>query len=78
MNPICTFAEAAKILGYKSRSTLYRLKRDGWLDDYLVNVNGKDMLKLHPRGKKKLSDHIMGIIQWRPSNPIREQNLEIL
>ena len=63
MNPICTFAEAAKILGYKSRSTLYRLKRDGWLDDYLVNVNGKDMLKLNPRGKQKLSDHIMGIIQ---------------
>ena len=66
------------IIGYKSRSTLYRLKRDGWLDDYLINVNGKDMLKLHPRGKQKLSDRIMGIIQWRPRNPIREQNFETL
>jgi len=78
MNPICSFSEASKIMGYKSRSTLYRLKRDGWLDDYLVDVNGKDMLKFHPRGKQKLSDHIMGIIQWRPSNPIREQNFETL
>ena len=78
MNPICTFAEADMILGYKSRSTLYRLKRDGWLDDYLVKVNGKDMLKFQPRGKQKLSDHIMGIIQWWPSNPIREQNFETL
>ena len=59
-------------------STLYRLKSDRWLDDYLINVNGKDMLKWHLRGKQKLSDHIMEIIQWLPSNPIREQNFETL
>ena len=70
---ICTFAEAAKILGYKSRSTLYKLKKDGWLDDYLVKFAGRDHLYLKPRGKPKLATHIMEIIQWRPNNPIMDQ-----
>ena len=66
---ICTFAETAKILGYKSRSTLYKLKKDGWLDDYLVKFAGRDHLYLKP----KLATHIMEIIQWRPNNHIRDQ-----
>ena len=71
MNPICTFAEAAKILGYKSRSTLYRLKRDGWLDDYIQMIDGKTYLEMDARrGKPTLARHIMGIIDWRCSNTI--------
>ena len=70
--PVCTFKEASQLLGYKSRSTLYKLKKDGWLDDYLVNVYGIDHLDMKPRGKQKLDEYIMSIIQWRPSNPIRE------
>ena len=73
MNAICTFAEAAKVLGYKSRSTLYKLKSDGWLDDYIIRYAGRDHLQLKPKGKPSLATHIMGVIQWRPSNPIRNQ-----
>ena len=73
MSPVCTFAEAAKILGCKSRSTLYKLKKDGWLDDYLVKFAGRDHLNLKPRGKPKLATYVMSIIQWRPNNPIRDQ-----
>ena len=32
---LCTFSEASKLLGYKSRSTLYQLKDRGILDNYL-------------------------------------------
>ena len=70
--PLATFSEAAKLMGYKSRSQLYKLKRDGWLNDYIVEIAGKNYLDLQPRGRASLDNHIMGIIQWRPSNPIRE------
>ena len=70
--PLATFSEAAKLMGYESRSQLYKLKRDGCLNDYIVEIAGKNYLDLQPRGKVSLDNHIMGIIQWRPSNPIRE------
>ena len=38
---IATFAEASEILGYRSPSTLYKLKKDGQLDDYLVEIQGR-------------------------------------
>ena len=31
---IATFSQTARMMGYRSRSTLYRLKRDGLLSDY--------------------------------------------
>ena len=34
--PLATFSEAAKLMGYKSRSQLYKLKRDGWFNDYIA------------------------------------------
>ena len=74
MAPICTFAEASKLLNYKSRSTLYRLKKDGWLSDYIINYAGKDHLDMKPKGKPKLGDYINSIIQWRPSTGNRIQN----
>ena len=76
--PLATFSEAAKLMGYKSRSQLYKMKRDGWLNDYIVEIAGKNYLDLQPRGKASLDNHIMGIIQWRPSNPIRELETECL
>ena len=70
-----TFTEAAKILGYRSRSQLYKLKNKGVLDGYLVELGGISYLELKPRNKLSLGDHIMSNIQWRPSNPVRESNL---
>ena len=73
MSPVCTFKEASNLLGYRSRSTLYKLKKDGWLDDYIINFAGKDHLDLKPKGKQTLAEYINSIIQWRPSNGIRTQ-----
>ena len=74
MAPICTFAEASKLLNYKSRSTLYRLKKDGWLSDYIINYAGKDHLDMKHRGKPKLGDYSKSIIQWTPSKGNHIQN----
>ncbi len=60
--PLATFSEAAKLMGFKSRSQLYKLKRDGWLNDYNVEIASKNYLDLQPRVKESLDNHIMGII----------------
>ena len=62
---LCTFTEAAKFLGYSSRSQLYKMKDLGYLDDYLEEVQGKLHLNMKPRGKMSLARHIMYNIQWR-------------
>jgi len=54
----------------RSRSTLYKLKRDGLLDDYLVEVNGRDQLLLKPVGKPKLKDYLGSILQWHANRVI--------
>ena len=36
-----TISETAKLLGYKTRATIYRLMSQGKLDDYLWNLEGK-------------------------------------
>ena len=41
--PFCTYSETARILGYSSRSTLYKVRRDGWLKHYEVSID--DLLK---------------------------------
>ena len=64
---IATFTEASQILGYKSRSTLYKLKRDSLLEDYLVEIKGKSHLILKPVGKPRLKDYLASILQWRPN-----------
>ena len=54
----CTFSEASKLLGYKSRSTLYRLKEKGLLDDYLEEIEGKTYLYMREKKGKTLAKHI--------------------
>ena len=63
-----------RILGYSSRSTLYKVRKDGWLKSYEVSIDGRKYLDLHPRGHSPLDQHLKGILQWRPSNPIRKMN----
>ena len=36
-----TISETAKLLGYKTRATIYRLMSQGHLDDYLWELNWK-------------------------------------
>ena len=54
----CSFSEASKLLGYKSRSTLYQLKEKGLLDDYLEEIEGKTYLYMRKRNGKTLAKHI--------------------
>ena len=54
----CSFSEASKLLGYKSRSTLYQLKEKGLLDNYLEEIEGKTYLYMRKRNGKTLAKHI--------------------
>ena len=56
-----TITEAAKICGYKSRSTIYKMLNDGWLNDYIMEIEGTKYLNLKPEGKPQLVDHMAGI-----------------
>mgnify|MGYP001480709396 FL=1 len=71
---IATFTEASQILGYRSRSTLYHLKKSGLLDDYLVNIQGRDHLYLKPSGKPRLEDYVPMVVQWRQGNVTARNN----
>ena len=60
-----TFSEAAKVLGFKSRSTLYRLK-DAELSRYLrppARAGGAQMLELAPEGLPTLREWLDTILQ---------------
>ncbi|AIQ97417.1 hypothetical protein [Prochlorococcus sp. MIT 0801] len=60
---LLTYTQASKKFAYRSRSTLYKLKRDGLLDDYLCEVKGKDQHLLNSIGKPKLKDYLGLILQ---------------
>jgi len=62
---IATFLEASELLGYKSPSTLYKLRKEGQLDDYVVDIQGRAHLVLKPAGKPKLKDYLGSILRWR-------------
>ena len=62
---IATFAEASEILGYRSPSTLYKLKKEGQLDDYLVEIQGRWHLVMKPVRKPKSKDYLGSILQWK-------------
>lgn len=55
-----TFSEAARQLGRKSRSVLYRLRDSGRLEGYLT-ANGS--LELAPPGLPTLTEHLEAVIQ---------------
>ena len=42
------------------------------LEHYQISIDGKKYLDLNPRGRSPLDQYLKGILQWRPSNPIRK------
>lgn len=76
--PAVTFGDAAAHLGHKSRSTLYRLKRDGFLADYLRpgGKGGAQLLELMPEGLPTLREHCRGILLARADSPLWRAELE--
>ena len=72
-----TITETAKILGYKSTKTLYRLLDRGVLDDYVwleyPNKFGKKKVYLmqEPPNLPTLADKIFANIQYKKNNIIK-------
>ena len=59
---LMSISGAARYIGYKSRSQLYKLIDDGWLDDHLhINMpSGQRLLDVDGLQKK-----LQGLYQWR-------------
>ena len=68
--PAVTLADAARVLGFKSRSTLYRLKDAGQLDQYLRpdGPSGRQLLELEPRGLPPLREAVARLIRPQINN----------
>ena len=59
---LMSISGAARHLGYKSRSQLYKLINDGWLDEH-VHINmpsGQRLLNVDG-----LQEMLQGLCQWR-------------
>ncbi len=65
-------SETARILGYKSTKTLYRLLRRDILEDYVyLERSGRVYLVLEPPNLPTLAEKIRGNIQFRNKNIIK-------
>ncbi len=72
--PIVTLSEAASALGFKSRSTLYRLKDSGDLADYIrpaPSPGQAQRLELTPHGRPPLKEHVARLIRLQINNEQR-------
>lgn len=66
-----TFSEAARALGFRSRSTLFRLKDSGDLSEYLrppASPGGAALLELTPPGRPPLAEHVNRLIRPQANN----------
>jgi hypothetical protein len=69
--PVVTLSEAAQALGFKSRSTLYRLRDAGDLADYIrppASPGGAQLLELEPRGLPPLREAVARLIRPQINN----------
>ena len=55
---LCTFTEAYKCLGFKSRASIYQLKEKGILDPYIRRINDKKYLYMGAIKGITLAKHI--------------------
>ena len=70
--PAATFTDAAKALGFKSRSALYRLRDAGALSDYLrppSSTGSAQLLELQPAGLPPLVEHVRRLIRQQSNTP---------
>ena len=67
-----TFSEAARLMGWRSRSQLYRLRDAGALQDYLREGDkGAMVLALEPPGLPTLEEHLGQLIRTQVNSPGR-------
>jgi len=70
-----TISEAAAYCGYKSRTVLYRMLRDGLLRDYEAGRHGRNrLLESDPPGRCPLRDHIAANVQLRHDSPLGQRH----
>ena len=72
--PAVTLSEASKALGFKSRSTLYRLRDAGDLARYLrpaPGPGGRQLLELEPPGLPPLREHVARCVRPQANNEAR-------
>jgi len=62
---IATFVEASEMMVYRRPSTLYKLRKEGQLDDYVVDINARAHLVMKPAGKPKSKEYLGSILRWR-------------
>ena len=69
---LMSISAAARLLGYKSRSQLYKLIDDGWLDDHLhINMpSGQRLLDVDG-----LQEKLQSICQWRIDSVLLRRNV---
>jgi DNA-binding transcriptional regulator LsrR (DeoR family) len=67
---VLTLSDAAKALGHRSRSTLYRLLNQGRLDDFVRHQSGKRMLEVDG-----LAAAVKNQIQHRRSSIVLVQDI---
>jgi len=69
-----TISEAAAHCGYRSRTVLYRLQRDGLLHDYEVGRHGRSLLlESNPPGRCSLREYVMASVQLRFDSPLGQR-----
>jgi hypothetical protein len=69
--PAVSFSDAAAALGHSSRSTLYRLRDDGRLADYLRpgGRGGAQLLELAPPCLPSLHEHVSRVVRLQINTP---------
>jgi hypothetical protein len=71
---MCNLTEASLHLGYRTRSTLQRLVRDGQLAAYRVPGSGREiLLNTNPPGRPSLRETVEALTQFRPNSPLRRR-----
>jgi len=77
--PAVNLSEAAAALGFKSRSSLYRLRDAGELAAYLrppVSTGGAQRLELEPPGLPPLREHVARLIRLQRNNEARHDRAQ--
>jgi hypothetical protein len=68
-----TLTDAARALGFRSRSTLYRLRDAGDLAAYLLppGPTGRQLIELVPTGLPPLREHVARLVRLQINTPSR-------
>ena len=73
---LCTFSEAYKCLGFKSRASIYQLKDKGILDPYIRRINDKKYLYMGTIKGVTLAKHIQNNLTSNNWIPINDYDLK--